>query len=428
MRLKLLSFLLLIILCAPGKSWAQTGTEPFTPSAVESSMNTVFDPKVSQENTLTLSGSVEYIDNVNESSNALSDMISIIGATGHYNHQSSRLRVKASLDGSYNVYALGNHANELKGSGQFMATVAAIPNLLFLEAEDQFRQVFTSLTEGDTNPTDTSRDQVTQNTSTARLYITPDFNDRLELKLGVGYGTTLYDNPDNTTNKQYYTAFGKSFYALTKNLKLTVETEVLHVTFQDNTQDKYLCSGGFIWNYSETGSFEAKAGPRLNTYSSNASNLDLFWNALLTQSFKRYTFSLDSSSLDVENPSEGYSDRTQKAGATLGWQGDRLTLRARGEYVFLTSQETGDTQQINASLTGSYDLTPRLTFKASGSSNYSSQSGNTNTRWYADASLTYALSDRYSLEGYYRWKIYESSSASNNYTLNRIGLSIKRTF
>jgi len=429
MRLKSFVFILLLSLWAPPATWGQTSTEPFTPSGVEKTMTTVFDPKAPQENTLTLYGSEEYTDNVNESAKARSDMISIIGARGNYIHQASRFQVKAALDGSYNAYALGNHANEFKGSGQATATVAAVPNLLFLEGEDQFRQVYTSLTTGETNPTDTSRDQVTQNSSTARVYVTPHFNDRLELKLGTSYGAIAYSQSDNATDKQYYTAFGQSFYALTSTFKLSTETEVIHIDTNHRSQDKYLCSGGFIWNYSETGSFEAKSGPRLNTYSTHASQLDWYWNALLSQSFKRYTFSLDTSSLDVENPSTNYSSRTQKAGASLAWQGERLGLRARGEYVFLNGQETADTRQVNTSLTGSYDLTPRLTLKAAGSRNVSDQSGNNITRWYADGSLSYALNDRYSLECYYRWKIAESSSSSNNsYTLDRFGLSIKRTF
>lgn len=429
MRSKSCVFILFLLLWSPSATWAQTSTEPFTPSSVEKAMTTAFDPNATQENTLTLTGSEEYTDNVNANAKARSDMISIIGARGSYIHQASRFQVKAALDGSYNAYALGNHADEFKGSGQATVTIAAVPNLLFLEAEDQFRQVYRSLTAGETNATDTSRDQVTQNSSTARLYVTPHFSDRLEFKFGTSCGAILYGQSTTSANKQYYSTFGQSFYALTPTLKLTTETEAIHTDSESLTQDKYLFSSGFIWNYSATGSLETKVGSRLNTYSSHASKWDVYWNALLTQSFKRYTFTIDTSSLDVENPSTSYSSRTQKAGVAVRWNGERLHLRAGGEIIFLTGEGTSDTQQINASLSGSYDLTSRLTFKASGSRNVSDQTSSNTTRWYAGGSLNYALGERYSLECYYRWKLATtSSSSSSSYTLDRIGLSIKRTF
>jgi len=43
--------------------------------------------------------------------------------------------------------------------------------------------------------------------------------------------------------------------------------------------------------------------------------------------------------------------------------------------------------------------------------------------------LTYDLGKDFSLEGYYRWKVAESTQGvNNNYTVNIVGLSLKKTF
>lgn len=427
MRMLFLAVFLLLPLCAPLTAGAQTSTEPFTPSEVEKSLVTVFDPKATQENTLSLSAGQEFNDNVNEKSKARSDWVSIVNALGNYSHQSSRLKFSANLDGSYNIYALGNRTNELKGSGQIKATVAVVPELVFLEGDEQFRQVFSNLTSGETNTTDSSRGQVTQNTGVIRAYVTPHFNDRLALKFGTTYTSIIYDSTES--NKQYYGVFLQSVYDLLPRFKLTAETEAKRMESQNGGLQKLLCSGGFIWEYGPDGVLQAKGGPRFNQYDGGESHLDLYWNAVLSQGFGRYTITLDTSSIDAENPSSEYSTRTSKAGASLAWKGERATLQARGEYSFLNGQDTTNTEQVNASLTGIYELTPRLTFKASGSRNLSLQTASTKTRWYADASLTYALGERYSLECYYRWKLSQASGGGDDdYTVNRIGLTVKRTF
>jgi len=419
----------LLLLLAPLAAGAQTNTSNVTSSQLEKPLDpgsaaTATSPPASS---LTLGASEEHNDNVNEESQGQSDWVSMFTVVGNYSHQSSRLSLEGVVDGSYNIYALGNHSDEFKGFGRAKATVAIVPGLLILEGQDQIRQVFSNLTEGESTSDDSSRGQVFQNTGIARMYLTPRLSDRFTLKFGGDYTSVVYDSTE--TNKQYYGIFLFGAYDLHPRLSLTAESEANHMESQLGDMEKFLCSGGFVWNYSSDGSLQAKAGPRFSRYSDGSSDVNIFWSALATQKLGRYIAALDSSSLYTENPSTTYATRTSKIGATFTRTGDRSKVEARGEYSILNGQDTQQTEQATLKLSGNYELTPRLLVKASGARTLNLQTSSSNTRWYADVSLEYSLAERYTVGCYYKWKLSDASAGGDaNYVVNRMGVTIKRTF
>jgi hypothetical protein len=424
---------LLFALLLGAAPWPSTGPAAtlddfFTWSSVEKAYPDPQRAKSIQENTLTLSSGDEYNDNVNEKARKQADFVNSVSANGGYNHQSSRLKVMGSLDGSYNYYSMGNRANEFRGGGQASVSLAVVPNSIFLEGQDSFRQVFSSLVQGQTNSSDSSRGQTTQNSATFTAYATPHLGDRLALKVGVDLTSIMY-NSTETTNKQGYGAFIQSAYDLTPKLQLTAETEANHESTSHGGQQWTIVAGGFMWEYTDGGTLQAKAGPRFTSYEDGGSELDPFWNVRLSQTIRRMSLSIDSSSFYVENPSSSYTSKSRKIGATVGWKNDRTSLQFRGTYSILDGGGLASTNQTSVNLTASHELTPRLSMRMSATEELSDQSGYSHTRLYADGSLIYQLAEKWSVEGYYRWKLSDSSSGGNdNYTVNKVGLQLRKSF
>ncbi|GFK93894.1 hypothetical protein NNJEOMEG_01732 [Fundidesulfovibrio magnetotacticus] len=376
---------------------------------------------------LRLGAGEEYNSNVNEKPKAQHDFSSVISAVGSANLESTYLTASAKIDGTYNIYALGNRADEFKGTAQVKGTGNIIKEFLFLEGEGQFQQVFSNLARGETNPTDSTRNQVNQNTVTGRIYVTPRLTDRLSLKAGFQYTAIIYNQPER--NKQGCNVFALSNYELTPNLSLILEGDGGRQDSQTGWFERVVLGGGFLWTYSQDGSIQIKVGPRFTRYDQGDFTTDIYWDARLVHSFKKLQLTADTSSKYVENPSSRYTSRQNSAGASLAWTEDRLTLQAKASYSTLSGKGTQNSEQVSLGLSASYELTPRLKLKASGTRELSTTDSGSLTRWYADLSGTYDLGHDFSLEGYCKFKFSDSSaSSSNNYTVNIVGLRLKKQF
>jgi hypothetical protein len=379
------------------------------------------------DHNITLGLGEEYNTNVNETPHPLHDWVSVASASGGVTYEASRLFVTGAIDGSYNFYALGNRDPEFKGNGKAKATLTVLPETLFLEGEDSFQQVYKNLNQGQTNPTDSNSNQTNQNTVTGRIYVTPRLADRLMLKVGAEVNAIIYNSTE--LNKQIYVVFADAGYDLTTQLQLLLGAEGKRQEPWSGGYDRIIVSGGFKWDYATEGELTAKAGPRFTRYNVGDFVVDPYWDAKLVHTFGKMKLTADSSSLYRENPGTKFTTKTVTAGAAAEWQQDRLGISASARYSYLTGKDQSDSKQVSLGISASYDLLPRLVLKVGGYRESSLSSGDDLVRWYANGSLTYEMTDKFFLEGYYKWKLSGSNKGHNeNYDVNIVGLRIRRTF
>lgn len=393
------------------------------------------------EYSMSLGVGEEYNSNVNEKANAQPDWVSKATAVGKVKYQSARIEADGEIDGSFNIYALGNRNDEFKGNALANAKVALVEELLFVEAHGTFRQVYNNLIRGETNPTDSTQSQVDQYVTSGRAYITPRLSDRLSSMIGyefIGYfygdGSNTSTNVNSTSsgsakNKISNGVFANFIYELTPLWQLTLDASTLRQDSRSGGLQRSYVNAGFKWQYSADGYISAKVGPRYSVYDNGTSSLNPYVDAVWSHTLNRFTAKAILSSLYTDNPVATYSTLKKTAGLSLDWEGEKLTLQAKASLTNTDGEDTRDSDQLALGLTARYEITPRLIFKAGASRNSTVTSSYTQVRWYANGGLEYSLGKDFSLEGYYRWKIYDSSQGSSlNYNVNIVGLSLKKTF
>lgn len=393
------------------------------------------------EYSMTLGVGEEYNSNVNDKNNGQADLVSKATAVGAFKYQASRLAVDGKIDGSFNIYALGHRNDEFKGSGQLNSKLTVSEELFFVEANGSFQQVYSNLIRGETNPTDSTRSQVNQYTTIGKVYLTPHLADRLAVKIGYDFTAYIYGDPQGTgtsnsatgndtgTNKVVHSVYATTVYELTPVFQVTLDANALKQYSQKGGLERAYVNGGFRWQFSEEGYVYAKAGPRYSKYDNGASSLNPFVDAAISQKFGRFTTTASLSSMYTENPSATYSSLKNTAGMVLAWDAERLSLQARGSYSLTDGEDTQRSNQFSLGITAKYNLTSRLAISAGGAREATQTSNSFQVRWYANGGLTYDLGKDFSLEGYYRWKVAESTQGvNNNYTVNIVGLSLKKTF
>lgn len=395
----------------------------------------------SSEYSMTLGVGEEYNSNVNDTNNGKSDWISKMTAVGSFNYSGPRVSVGGAINGSYNVYALGNRNDEFKGGANLNAKVALADELLFVEANGNFQQVYQNLIRGETNPTDSTRGQVNQYTTTGKVYFTPHFSDRLSVRIGYDctaylYGddqgtrsTTTLTGASSTTNKFIHVLYLSTAYELTPVFQITFDANALKNDSSNGSTDQAYVNAGFKWQYSEDGMMYAKVGPRISKYSNGASTLNPYVDASISQRFGRLSATASLGSQYAENPASTYPSLQNRVGMELAWNAERLSLQARGSYSLTDGEDTQKSNQLALGLTAMYKLTPRLAVSAGASTNTTQTSNSFQVRWYANGGLTYELGKNFSLEGYYRWKISGATQGANtNNSVSIVGLSLRKTF
>jgi len=393
------------------------------------------------EYSMTVGVGEEYNSNVNEKNNGQSDWISKATAVGAFKYGGARLAVDGKVDGSFNVYALGHRNDEFKGSGQLNSKLTVSEQLFFVEANASFQQVYQNLIQGETNPTDSTRNQVNQYTPTGRAYLTPHFSDRLVVRIGYEFTAYIYGDPqgvgtsnspsgnDTGTNKVVHTLFATTAYELTPAFQVTLDANALKQFSPKGGLERAYVAGGGRWQFSEDGTIFAKAGPRYSKYDNGASSLNPFVDAAITQKFGRFVTSATLSSMYTENPSATYSSLKNTVGASISWDAERLSLQARGSYSLTDGEDTQRSNQFSLGITAKYALTPRLAFSAGGTRETTQTSNSFQVRWYANGSLIYDLGKDFSMEGYYRWKISTQGVGSTNaYDVSIVGISLRKAF
>ncbi|MFP5221203.1 MAG: hypothetical protein ACLGSA_02825 [Acidobacteriota bacterium] len=401
----------------------------------------------SSEYSISLGLGQEYNSNVSETQEPEADWISKGSAAGTFWYNSARFGVDGSVNGSYNVYALGTRGDEFRGSAHLGTKITVVENLFFVEARGNFEQVYQNLIQGETNPTDSGRGQVDQYRVSGSAYITPRISDRLTSRVGYDFSTYIYGGAPTGTGPNYYSSssgtaysggvFDKASHTLSANLtyELTPTVQLMldaNSSLQNSTGgslNRSYVSGGFVWNYSQDGSIHAKAGPRISIYNNGTTNVNTFLDAGWSQQFGRFNVGATVSSQYVDNPSSVYSSLQNSVGMSVGWSGERLRLSANASYGLTTGEDTANSNQLSLGVTANYALTSRLSLSLGASRDEALATRYSQVRWYANGGLSYDLGRNFSVDGYYRWKLSESGQGiSRNYSVNVVGVNLRKSF
>ena len=405
-----------------------------------------------------LSVGEEYNDNTDEEKNGRDDFVTTVRPSLSYAREGERFLFQSAYSGDYRFYAKNTQDEEFNHNLNVHALLDAWEDFFFLDLTDTYRLVNEDRTRGDTlrdNPSqeldqdnpytqgdlrqDNSQSLVQQNTFTFSPYITPRFGERGQAKIGYAYSNIWYDDSDKDS-KDIHRGFVDTDYELTERAALLSGYSYTQELSEDDTLHRHIAYLGGRYAYAETGSVFLKAGPQYTRYQErDTSATSLYWDAGLDHDFGAVQLSLSSGITFDDDPDTGqtYERRYGTLRLSKAWERTRASVFATLEDYEENSgvddvdSETGeDAESIRRTVLGlniSHELTARLTGTLGLSHDFEDSDENTK-RWYASLGLTYALSEKLSLGGWYRFKDSTSDDADEEFRVNRVGVQLTYLF
>lgn len=376
----------------------------------------------------TVTLSEEFNDNVNENSSPRSDMITILQPTLKLNYLGNRTSASLTYEGSMREYAFSQRRNEFLNNLDAKAALEAIKNLVFVEASDSNKMVFTDATLGESSSTDSTSTQVNQNILIGGVAIKPVSWERTPVSLGVRHTQTTYWDGSGI-DKSSQEAFLGIMHWVSPQLEMGGDIRGLHQQSFQSELNRISASMVFRYTYAEGSLFYGRGGLIGSQIEGETNNLKPLVSFGLTHPIGRTTLSLDGQSGYIDNPSSTQDTFRSTATASLFRQFVRSTLAVYAGFTDYSGQGTPETRQLSVGLKGAYELTPRLSVIGSESYITNSTTGQTLDRLYGSYEIRYELPSNYTLSMWYRSKISDSSTTSTkNYHVNMVGLGLKKTF
>ena len=379
-----------------------------------------------------LSVGEEFNDNVDEEKNGRDDFITSVRPSLSYVREGERLLFESSYSGDYRFYAKGTEDQEFNHNLNVHALLDAWESFLFLDLTDTYRLVNEDRTEGDVTEDDSTAGLVQQNTFTFSPYITPRFGERGQAKIGYAYSNIWYEDSDND-GKNIHRGFVDADYELTDRASLLSGYSYTQELSEDETLHRHIGYLGGRYAYSETGSVFLKAGPQHTRYQDrDTSATSLYWDAGLDHDFGAVQLNLTSGISFEDDPDTGQTYERKFATLRLSkaWERTTASVSTTLEDYEENSGVDNDGDSVRRTVLGlnlSHEFSPRLTGTLGLSHDFEDSDENTK-RWNANLGLTYALSEKLSLGGWYRFKDSTSDDVDEEYRVNRVGLQLTYLF
>uniref|UniRef100_I2Q339 PEP-CTERM system associated protein n=1 Tax=Desulfovibrio sp. U5L TaxID=596152 RepID=I2Q339_9BACT len=375
-----------------------------------------------------VSAGQEYNSNVNESSKPKADFITIMSTSVQALYAGPRLNTSVDYQGDLRLYDTGQRQDELLNSLEAKASFQVIKELLLLEVADSNHMVYYNAAKGDTNPADSTEDQVNQNILSGGLTLTPRINDRTTTSLGYRASSSLYDSSD-AVNKLTQTAYAEVLHALTPRMDIGGTLQYQFQNTSEGDVSRYMASGVVRYTYGDGCYVFGRFGAVQSVYNAGGNTLLPVASAGLTHTLGRTTFLLQAQADYVDNPSSVYNSYKTLYSATVTRTFERGTVSAYAGYSNYSGQDTNQTNDLTTTVQGTYELTPRLGSTLSLSRIGSVASGDSADRYYLTAEMRYQLPKDASVKLYYQYKRNEAaSSGESSYNVNIIGLALSKSF
>jgi len=384
-----------------------------------------------------ISAGEEYNDNVNDTSDKKADFITFFSPTVHFLYTGNRVKAAIDYSGTLRIYDTGQRTNEILNSLAATASAEVVENLLVVDVSDTNQMVFSDTTQGTPNTSDSTRNQVNQNSFAAGATLTPHFGDRTQFKLGYRFTGTAYASGTGV-NKYDQQGFLDVLYELTPTLEIGANSKVIRQTSDGGDVTRYYLTAVTRYTYSEGCYIYIQGGGVESVYDLGGNKLLPSWSAGWNHVIGRSGISLQTSGDYVDNPSTIYNSFRATYSATLYHDFDRARVAASVSYSDYTGQDTGHSKDVTANVNLNYEITPRLGASVSlglvntigSSNNFATLSNSNNTqRLYGSAELNYQLPKDFSVKAYYRNKTSLAGSGNfNTYNSNIVGVGLTKTF
>ncbi|MDO9583023.1 MAG: TIGR03016 family PEP-CTERM system-associated outer membrane protein [Desulfomicrobium sp.] len=379
-----------------------------------------------------LSVGEEYNDNVDEEKSGRDDFITSVRPSLSYVREGERLLFESAYSGDYRFYAKGTEDQEFNHNLRVHALLDAWENFLFLDLTDTYRLVNEDRTRGEVVEDDSTQGLVQQNTFTFSPYITPRFGERGQAKIGYAFSNIWYEDSDND-GKDIHRGFVDTDYELTDRAALLSGYSYTQELSEDETLHRHIAYLGGRYAYAEKGSVFLKAGPQYTRYEDRGtSSTSLYWDAGLDHDFGAVQLNLTSGISFEDDPDTGqtYERRYGTLRLSKAWERTTASVSTTLEDYEENSGVDSDGESVRRTVIGlnlSRELTSRLTGTLGLSHDFEDSDDNTK-RWYANLGLTYALSEKLSLGGWYRFKDSTSDDVDEEFRVNRVGVQVTYLF
>lgn len=376
----------------------------------------------------TVSLSEEFNDNVNENATAKSDFITAVKPTLTLDYAAKHTTASLAYTGNLRQYALGHRQNEFLNTFDAKASLEAIENLLQVHASDSNKMVFTDAALGESSESDSTSNQVNQNTLKAGLTLKPTSWERTPVSLDAVYSKTTYWD-GNGIDKTSQQIILDVLHKLTPLLEVGGDAKAYRQESETTNITRLSASGVIRYTYAEACFFFTRIGLMHSIGNGTDDSLQPVWSAGLNHAIGRTTLTLDSQAGYIDNPSNTQNSFRESLTASIIQQHDRSIFSINAGYSNYSGEGTPENKQFTVGFKEKYELTSRLSATLAGTYTTNTTSIQTLDRIYGTSELRYDLPSDYTLSLWYRCKLSNSTSNSaSTYHVNMVGLGLQKTF
>jgi hypothetical protein len=376
----------------------------------------------------TVTLSEEFNDNVNETANAKSDLVTSLKPTLKWNYIGNRTTGSISYAGNLRQYAFDNRQDEFLNTLEAKAQLDAVKNLLSINFSDNNKMVFTDATLGATNDADSTTRQVNQNSFTTGATLLPASWERTPVTLDASFfKTTYWDGTGIDKTGQQITL--DLLHSTTDRLDLGGDAKFFHQEATGANLIRLSASGVIRYTYADNCFIYGRIGLIRSQAQGFDREIKPIWSAGLSHNLGRTVINIDSQAGYIDNPSSNQDTYRHTITAYLQRTIDRSMLTVNAGYTDYTTQNNEQNKQITLGFKEAHELTSRLRFTISGSYVTNTTLGQTLDRLYGSTELNYDLPNDYTISLWYRHKASNSTASSTNtYQVHITGVGLQKTF
>lgn len=283
----------------------------------------------------------EFTDNVHETkTHRESEFITRLMPGLSAKYTAPALTADAAYLLDYRHYALNRGSNDLTHDLSARANLAAINNLLYVDASDEYQRASLNVTR-DLTRESLVRDQTDRNLFSIAPYISLRPGPRTTLNLGYRFIDTRYSDP-TAVDKMDHVAFLEGAHELSRRFSLTASYAYTMEFASKDDYRQHQAAAGFRYEYLDKSFVFAQAGNTWTNYDSGRRLDSLFWDAGASHDFGGLVATLATGVRYDEDPLANISQETFYTGGLE----KRLSTGAIGVTLYYSEFAQADTDKL----------------------------------------------------------------------------------
>jgi len=379
-----------------------------------------------------ITAGAEYNDNVNESNKPKADYVLTVKPGISAEKEGGRFLFRGQYYFNHRQYLQGNRKNETKHNVNLYGLLETVEDFFFMEAVENFSQVYKDATRGDVAEDESYNDLIDQNNFQFTPYVVFQPGKATSIKTGYRYQHYAYSK-NTGTNKTNNNLFGYLEHGINPNWQFDAKYDYQNENPHSGPGlERHRGLVGATWDYAEGSKTFAHFGPMYTTFedSTRKATTSLAWDIGLVHALEASVFKLNSSLALDEDPESGES--IERRFIAVAWEKNFKRTNLEIALSYNEYSNTGESSYSGAwrpSITGSHSLSERTQLLFGTSMDIKSNKSNDSNRLYANAGLQYEFAENFSGEVMYRYKTaHTENSPSGTYQVNRLSLSMTAKF